>query len=81
MSKLVRAVVLVTVFMSALIVPPRAFANCVGERRACMQSALLEQNDCKGGCDSTWCFFGCEMLYDLDRIGCWGEYLGCINLL
>lgn len=79
MSKLVRAVVLVATFIGARIVPPRALADCVGERRACLPSALLEYIDCNAGCYSFGCFFGCESLYDLDRAACWLEFFGCIG--
>ncbi len=77
MAKLIQRFVLVTTLMGALAAPEPALADCVGERRACLQSALLEYNGCNGGCSSVGCWYICEWRYDMDRTACWLEFVGC----
>lgn len=81
MAKLIQRFVLVTTLMGALAAPEPVLADCVGERRACRQSALLEYNDCNGGCSSVVCWYICEWGYDMDRAACWLEFIGCANPL
>lgn len=79
MSSWIRGLALVAIITFALAAPRAVLADCVGQRRACFASALLEYNECNGGCNWWGCFYNCEWLYDLDRPGCVSEYLGCIN--
>lgn len=81
MPNLIRGLVLVTTIVGALAAPQAALADCVGERRNCMHSAMLEYNDCNVGCSYVGCFYVCEWLHDADKAGCWSEYVGCINPL
>ncbi len=81
MSSWIRVLALLALITSVLAAPHVVVADCVGQRRACLASALIEYTDCNSGCNWWGCFYGCEWLYDLDRAGCVLEYLGCINPL